>query len=127
MRIALDTNRYGDVATGDEQALEELRGFDALVLPYIVVAELRAGFRAGSRATANEKSLNAFLEEEAVSVLYPDAGTTDFYAELHVQLRRLGRPIPDNDLWIAALCVQHGIPLYTRDRHFEGVPRLVRL
>lgn len=68
----------------------------------------------------------AFLAKVTVQVLLPSRDTADHYARLSVQLKRAGTPIPDNDLWIGALCLQHDLTLITRDRHFRHIPQLVR-
>lgn len=59
--------------------------------------------------------------------MFADKETTHHYADLYLQLRHQGTPIPDNDLWIAALVVQHGLTLYSRDKHFHHLPQLPRL
>jgi tRNA(fMet)-specific endonuclease VapC len=127
VKLALDTNRYTDFARGASDVLEVVRRADAIVLPFVVVAELRAGFRVGTLARANETRFAGFLSESRVSVAWPDEGTTHVYADLFSHLRRIGRPIPTHDLWIAAVCVQHAVPLYTRDVHFDHVPGLATL
>jgi tRNA(fMet)-specific endonuclease VapC len=92
-----------------------------------VLGELRAGFLGGNRAAANEQILIAFLAQPGVRVLVPDELTTHHYATLFNQLRQQATPIPTNDLWIAALVVQHGLMLYTRDAHFDRLPQIHRL
>ena len=124
MRIALDTNRYVDLARGEPRAVRVLELAESVFVPYVVVAELRAGFAMGSRGARNEEILNRFLVKEGVSVLWPDDATTHVYASLYRQLRHQGTPIPINDLWIAALIVEHGLVLYTRDEHFRHLPQL---
>ena len=106
MRIAIDTNRYVDFCRGEERAVEIFRSAGEICLPLFVIAELRAGFRAGAKGRENEKFLIQFLNSPRVEVLSPDDQTTHHYAGLFVQLRKQGTPIPTNDLWIAALAVQ---------------------
>jgi tRNA(fMet)-specific endonuclease VapC len=65
------------------------------------------------------------LAQPTVEVLLPDRETAEQYARLFVQLKRAGTPIPDNDLWIAALALQHGLRLVTRDAHFSKIPQLL--
>jgi predicted nucleic acid-binding protein len=65
--------------------------------------------------------LQQMLAVKSVSVLYADATTTLFYARIFADLRRNGTPIPTNDLWIAALAMQHGLPVFSFDRHFQNV------
>jgi tRNA(fMet)-specific endonuclease VapC len=66
------------------------------------------------------------LAKETVGVLVPGPETAEQYAQLFVQLKRAGTPVPDNDLWIAALVIEHNLVLITRDRHFESIPQLMR-
>ena len=127
MRIALDANRYIDFARGDETALQPLRHAQEIALPSIVLGELRAGFLCGSRSAENERNLVRFLNTPRVKVLYPDEGTNHQYARLFMQLRGQGTPIPTNDIWIAALVVQHELILFARDRHFEHLPQIPRI
>lgn len=127
MRMLLDTNRYRDFAQGDGSVLERMRQCDQLFLPYVSLAELRAGFLVGSKSAANERNLVLFLQRDPVSVLYADEQTTHHYARLYLQLRKQGTPIPTNDLWIAALASQHDLPLYSRDTHFDKLPQLPRV
>lgn len=127
MRIAIDTSRYSDFARGDAAVVEVLRSATALFVPFIVAAELRAGFVAGSKGRANEAILTRILARPRVQIVYPDQETTFHYAALYQQLRRQGTPIPSNDLWIAALTVQHGFVLHARDRHFDHLPQIARI
>jgi tRNA(fMet)-specific endonuclease VapC len=127
VRLALDTNRYTDLARGDAAVGAAVDAADAVFLPFIVLGELRAGFAAGTRAKENEKFLQQFLHKAGVAALMPDDATTFQYGVLMAQLRRAGTPIPTNDVWIAALTLQHGLTLYARDRHFDLIPQLMRL
>ena len=127
MHLALDTNRYTDLQKGDPAVAHALQHAAAIYLPLTVLGELRAGFLGGNRAAVNEKILAAFLEQPGVHVLVPDEVTTHHYATLFNQLRQQATPIPTNDLWIAALVVQHGLTLYSRDAHFDRLPQLRRL
>ncbi len=127
MRVAIDTNRYTDFARGDDEAVERIRLAQHVYLPFVVVAELRAGFLCGSRSERNEANLTRFLDSPRVDVLYPDEQTTHQYARLFRQLRAQGSPIPTNDLWTAALTVQHGLHLFARDTHFDHLPQIPRL
>lgn len=99
---------------------------DEVWLPLIVLGEVQAGFQSGSHSHRNHRMLSAFLQRSTAGVLLPDQDTASHYAQLFAQLRRTGKPIPDNDLWIAALCVQHNLALISRDKHFDRIPQLVR-
>jgi tRNA(fMet)-specific endonuclease VapC len=127
MKVALDTNRYVDFAGGDEQVLAVLEAADEILVPLIVLAELRAGFAVGARGARNEGSLRRFLMRPGVSVLSPDEQTTLHYANVYRQLRHQGTPIPTNDIWIAALVLQHGLVLCARDAHFSHLPQIPRV
>jgi tRNA(fMet)-specific endonuclease VapC len=105
VRVALDTNRL------------TLRksGFRCLCL----------GFHGGGRQRRNEVLLQRLLAKTTVAVLYL-AGRPRSNTRVCAQLKRAGTPIPDNDLWIAALVLEHNLLLITRDRHFERIPQLMR-
>lgn len=127
MRIALDTNRYRDLADGQSSVVAVLEAADAIFIPFVVLAELRAGFAAGKKGRENERTLQRFLAKAGVEPLFPSEATTHAYATLYAQLRRQGTPIPTHDLWIAALVVEHSLVLFSRDAHFEHLPQLHRL
>ena len=122
--LALDTNRYTDFVRGVPDVVRELEQAPQVYFPFVVLAELRSGFLRGSRPQQNEQTLQQFLGRPGVQILYPDEQTTRHYADLYVQLRRQGTPIPQNDLWIAALVIQHSLTLYARDAHFDAAVAL---
>jgi tRNA(fMet)-specific endonuclease VapC len=126
MRLALDTNRYTDLSRGDAAVVTLVERAEEVLLPFIVLAELRAGFSVGTRGAENERVLRRFLMKRGVTVLFADEQTIEQYVSLFRQLRRQGTPIPTNDLWIAALVLQHGLVLCARDRHFDHVPQIVQ-
>ena len=127
MKLALDTNRYVDLMTPLPQIVAIVEQAAEVFMPFAVLAELRAGFQDASRRSANESVLEKFMSRPFVRPLFPDDRTIDMYAKLYSELRRGGRMIPTNDLWIAALCVQHGLTLCSRDRHFDSLPQLARV
>lgn len=127
LRLAIDANRYVDFCRGDAVAVESVRTARQAYMPFVVLAELRAGVLLGSRADRNETFRSEFLRADRVSVLFHDEATTLLYAQVYAELRRRGTPIPINDLWIAALAIQHDLTLLTRDEHVALVPRLSRL
>jgi len=127
MRLALDTNRYIDFCRGDAVVVEAVRRAREIVLTFVTLAELRAGFACGTRAGENAAVLTRFLNRPRVRVLCADDGTTHQYANLFRQLRRQGTPIPTNDLWVAALCAQHDLLLASRDAHFDHLPQIPRI
>ena len=92
-----------------------------------MLGELRAGFAHGRRQAENERILRRFLQKDGVFVLFADDQTTHHYASLFRQLRKQGTPIPTNDMWLAALVLQHNLALHARDAHFDRLPQLVRV
>ena len=107
MRLALDTNRYVDFCRGESVAVERVREADRVYLPFVTLAELRTGFLCGSKARENERVLTRFLNSPRVRALYSDEQTTHHYARVFQQLRQQATPIPTNDMWLAALVLQH--------------------
>lgn len=127
MRVAIDTNRYVDLCKGVAETVEVLEEADAIVLPFVVLAELRAGFLFGRRQVENERALHRLLLKDGVEVVYADDQTTHHYASVYRQLRRQGTPMPTSDMWLAALVLQHNVALHARDRHFDHLPQIVRV
>jgi tRNA(fMet)-specific endonuclease VapC len=127
MRLALDTNRYTDLCRGDASVIRTVEEADEVWLPLIVMGELRAGFAVGSQGPRNEAVLRRFLLKPGVGVLYANEQTTHHYATVYRQLRKQGTPIPTNDMWIAALVLQHSLVLLARDIHFDALPQLTRV
>jgi tRNA(fMet)-specific endonuclease VapC len=126
MKVLIDTNRYRDFCEGREDAVDVIQRARSIHLPFVVLAELRAGFLCGTLARRNEQSLTMFLNSPRVRVLLADEGTTHHFARIFAQLRLQGTPIPVNDIWIAALAVQHDLLLHSRDGHFDRLPQLAR-
>jgi len=127
VRLALDTNRYTDLCRGDISLVETVELAEQVWLRFIVLGELRAGFAVGSQGPRNEAVLRRFLLKSGVAVLYADERTTHHYAAICRQLRKQGTPIPTNDMWIAALVLQHSLVLFARDTHFELLPQFTRV
>jgi tRNA(fMet)-specific endonuclease VapC len=127
VRLALDTNRYVDLCNAVDETVDLVATAEQVFLPFVALAELRAGFALGRRAAENERTLRRFLAKDGVSVLYADDQTTHHYAAVYRQLRRQGTPIPTNDMWIAALALEHNLTLHDRDRHFDHLAQLLRV
>jgi tRNA(fMet)-specific endonuclease VapC len=87
--------------------------------PIIVLGELYAGAEKSGRVQENIKKVDEFVNNR--DIVFCDQDTARIYAKISAQLRAKGRPIPQNDLWIAALAMQHGFMLVTRDKHFDEV------
>ncbi|MEB3259566.1 MAG: PIN domain-containing protein [Cyanobacteriota bacterium] len=89
-----------------------------------VLAELLAGFACGSQESRNQDELRRFLAIPSVALTPVGLNTADSAALLYRCLRQQGRPIPSNDLWIAASCLEQCALLFSLDAHFEAVPGL---
>jgi tRNA(fMet)-specific endonuclease VapC len=119
---ALDTNVAIAINNNQAPAVAWVASLDRVFLPVPVLAELLFG-AINSRDEMTNRARVASLENRCI-VLDTDRRTAETYATLRLALRKLGRPIPENDLWIASLCLQHAVPLCTLDDHFRGVPGL---
>ncbi len=126
MNLLLDTNCLTDAFRGESATVRIVEQAAEVWIPFVTLAEIKAGFLAGNRTAENERLLHEFLLLPGVALLYADRETTDVYARLFVQLRRAGTPIPTNDLWIASLAVQHQLLLLSRDEHFDILPQIAR-
>jgi tRNA(fMet)-specific endonuclease VapC len=127
VRVALDTTRYVDLCKGVVETVAIVEEAEVIVLPFVVLGELRAGFVHGRRQAENERILRRFLLKDGVGVLFADDQTTHHYASIFRQLRKQGTPIPTNDMWLAALVLQHNLVLHARDKHFDRLPQVVRV
>ena len=120
--LILDANAYSDFLRGNPIMARAVRDAQEVHLPLIVLGELLAGFAAGTRTQSNRETLARFMVQPRVHLMNPDEKTAQQYADLYKWLRDHGRPIPTNDLWIAAVVRQHRMPLLTFDKHFAGIP-----
>ena len=123
--MILDTNGLSALADGDLTLEPILRQAAGIALPVIVLGEYRYGIRQSRNRARYEQWLAEAIA--GYQVLDVDAGTAEHYAEVREELKRKARPIPANDLWIAALARQHRLPVLSRDRHFDFVPGLKRI
>jgi tRNA(fMet)-specific endonuclease VapC len=127
MRVMLDTNAYTALMTGSTRIADVLAGSEAILLSAVVVGELYDGFRGGSRSRKNHETLRRFREKpRTVCVPVTDA-TAEWFTEIKQMLRKRGRPIPINDVWIAASCMEHGARLLSLDAHFSDIEGLLRV
>ena len=124
MKLLLDTNRLSDALAEVDEVLDTLEQAETIYVPVIVLGEMRSGFNSGRRAAENETRLQWFLAQDGVVTPSIEPTVSHRYAAVHRALRARGKPIPTNDLWIAAIALEHGLVLYTRDAHFAQVPGL---
>ncbi len=119
--LAIDTNAYSAFKRGDEGIIAALKQAPQIIVPATVLGELLGGFAAGTKERENRSDLTLFLGSPRLKQVPSTGITADFYALVYAALRRQGRPIPTNDIWIAASCLEHGVALLTLDSHFSYV------
>jgi predicted nucleic acid-binding protein len=127
VRILIDSNRFIDFCAGDAEVLEAFESAALLVIPFVVLAEIRIGALSLRQGAGQARVLNELLNQPGVRTIHSTDATTHHYAAIYAQLKRRGRPIPTNDIWIAALAIEHSLVLYSRDAHFDEIPSLARL
>ncbi|MHB8264248.1 MAG: PIN domain-containing protein [Acidimicrobiales bacterium] len=123
-KLALDTNAYRALDDGNPDLARYVRAAAQIGLPVIVLGELYYGIFMGSRQGRNLSNLNRLLTLPRLELLHIDETTTKLFGEIATGLRSAGRPIQQDDMWIAALCKQHGFALATLDAGFDGVTGL---
>jgi tRNA(fMet)-specific endonuclease VapC len=124
MKLLLDTNVYSALFRGHAAVAERVRRSDRILISAVVAGELLFGFRNGSRFESNRRELEDFLRTPYVELLPITFVTADRYGLISAALRRKGRPIPNNDIWIAAHAMESGAELLSFDQHFEEVDGL---
>jgi tRNA(fMet)-specific endonuclease VapC len=123
-RVCLDTSAYSHFRRGSPEAVAALTRARSVLVPAVVLGELRSGFLLGSRPDDNERELAEFLAHPVVRILDVDDEAATLYAEIFADLRRAGTPLPTNDLWVAALAVREGATVLTYDGHFQSIARV---
>ncbi len=123
-KILLDTNCYAGLLNGDEKVLNAIGKAETVYLSVIVIGELLAGFKGGNREQNNKRFLEMFVSKSKVEILEVNIETSEVYAETKNMLKKSGKPIPINDLWIASQAIENGIVVVTYDKHFQVIPGL---
>jgi tRNA(fMet)-specific endonuclease VapC len=125
LKLVLDTNIYADYAEGVEETVDYIASHgQSLYLSSIVVGEIYIGFMMGTQQQRNERRFRQFVSRLGVEIITIDADVARKYAVIYTALRKKGSPIPINDVWIAASCMEVGGTLLTRDRHFQVVDQI---
>lgn len=124
-KFLLDTNIYTAFKSGNSAVVDWIGYAESIYINTTVAGELFAGFRAGSRESNNRLEFEQFLDSPRVHVIDQNMDTAEFYALVYNALRKKGRPIPTNDMWIAAGALQHGLALATSDHHFQEIDGLI--
>lgn len=123
--MILDTNALSAFADGSSRVGTILREAEQPAVPVIVLGEFQYGVTHSTRSRYYEEWLERYLP--GFRILEITIGTATEYAGVRSELRHAGTPIPSNDLWIAALCRQHSLPVLSKDRHFDRVKGLRRV
>ena len=123
--LLLDTNAYAALKRGIPEAVEIIRYAPSIGISSVVLGELLGGFAAGTQEATNKHELERFLSSGRVQMLVVDAETARYYATVYRGLRYKGRPIPTNDIWLAATALQHDLALFSYDNHFRAIDGLV--
>jgi len=124
-RLAIDTNIYVAFKNNSADVVDIFRACDVIGVDIAVIAELYAGFSLGNKEAKNRRELEAFLNAPRVEVLAHDLDTAEFYALIVKKLKAKGKPIPSNDIWIAANALKQGMALYSFDKHFVEIDGLL--
>ncbi|MGD9083155.1 MAG: type II toxin-antitoxin system VapC family toxin [Desulfobacterales bacterium] len=123
-RLLIDTNIYSYALKGDDGVVKVLKKSEQIGISVISIGELLSGFKGGGREKKNREELEIFLDSPRVVLYSVDEDTSEFYAEILNNLREIGRPVPTNDIWIAAVAFQNGLKLFTKDEHFKAIAGL---
>ncbi|HUD08100.1 MAG TPA: PIN domain-containing protein [Candidatus Saccharimonadales bacterium] len=124
MIFVLDTSAYSEFNRGDIRLRKWFLKDNEIIVPLIVVGELRAGFALGSKRKDNEVLLQKFLDSPNVDIVTITNTTTTLFAKIYSKLRQRCKPIGTNDMWIAAIALEHDSVLLTLDDDFDYVPDL---
>ena len=123
-RLLIDTNSYSRLYKGDKIIEERLSKAKEVLISVVSLGELYLGFREGTRRRENLIYLRKFLNKSSIRIVNVDQKTSDFYSQVKYELRRKGKPIPENDIWIAAQVIETRSTLVTYDRHFLAISGL---
>lgn len=123
--MILDTNALSAWVEGSAAVEAAFRSADRLVLPSVVLGEYYFGIRQSRHRRRYEEWLVRYLPLAEIAAV--TSATADSYADILLELKQLGHPIPSNDAWVAALARQHGLPVLSNDRHFDVVAGIRRI
>ncbi|PIQ93684.1 MAG: VapC toxin family PIN domain ribonuclease [Nitrospirae bacterium CG_4_10_14_0_8_um_filter_41_23] len=126
-RILIDTNSYAAFKRDNPIAVNTLKMVEYIGVNIIVLGEILSGFKGGSKEAKNREELEQFLDSPRVHVVQMDEETAEFYAKIYWDLKKKGKPIPTNDIWVAASAMRHGLALFTFDGHFNDINGLLLL
>ncbi len=125
MSFTLDTSAYSAFNRGDERLKVWFTSDNDIIIPTIVIGELRSGFAVGNKLKENERLLQRFIDSPNVYVHTITEKTTVIYSQIYLKLRERGKSIGTNDMWIAAIALELDNELLTLDKDFINVPDLM--
>jgi tRNA(fMet)-specific endonuclease VapC len=123
--IFIDTNAYVAFKRGEQAILEIIQHAEILAISPIVLGELLGGFECGNKTKKNRDELHDFLQSSRIRIFSITSDTAHFYSQIYSALKNKGRPIPSNDLWIAAQALENGCVVCSHDNHFKAVDGLI--
>jgi len=124
-RVLLDTSAYSFLVRGHSGVRDILRSVEAIFVSPVVIGEVLCGARNTGKPRKYEEDLASFLGSPRLTVLGIDAETARCYAAIVSGLRKVGKPVPVNDAWIAASAMQYGLPILTADAHYRRIPQVI--
>jgi tRNA(fMet)-specific endonuclease VapC len=124
-KFLIDTNTYAAFKKNEADAVKAFRVAEYIGINIVVLGELFSGFKGGNKEAKNNTELEQFLDSPRVNVIQMDEETAEFYARVYWDLKRKGKPVPTNDLWVAASAMRHGLALFTYDEHFDNIDGLI--
>lgn len=123
--VLLDTNAYVAFKRGESAILEVIQYAQVLAMTPVVLGELLSGFACGKKIKQNREELQEFLHSSRIRLLSITTDTANFYSQIYSILRSKGKPIPSNDMWIAAQALENGCVVCSHDHHFKAIEGLI--
>lgn len=123
--VLIDTNAYIAFKRGEKSIVEIFQQATILGMSSIVLGELLAGFECGNQMRKNREELQEFLTVPRIRLFSLTIDTAIFYSHIYASLKRKGKPIPSNDMWIAAQALEKGCVVCTFDQHFNYIEGLI--
>ena len=123
-KILLDTNAYTEFMAGNKTVFDYILDGEIIYISTVMLGELFSGFYGGNKLQENKEELTAFLAKDGVRVIDVTMETADIFGEIKADLRKKGKMIPLNDIWLAAHSIETGSKLLTFDGHFKNIPGL---
>jgi len=123
--ILIDTNAYVAFKRGEPSVLEIIQHAEMIAISPVVLGELLGGFECGNKTKKNRDELQQFLHSSRIRLFPITSDTANFYSQIYSSLKNKGKPIPSNDMWIAAQALENGCVLCSYDKHFKAIEGLI--